>query len=146
MKNLCGILTVLIQVIQFWGEIMINLDYKDGRTLHEQIEAGFKNIIINGVLKADEQLPSVRELSVSLTVNPNTVQRAYKQLELDGYIYSVKGKGNFVAPIQGKLDRKKAEELYSGLTAIVKELMFMGEDKKTVEDIINCVYGEEGNK
>ena len=146
MKNLCGILTVLIQVIQFWGEIMINLDYKDGRTLHEQIEAGFKNIIINGVLKADEQLPSVRELSVSLTVNPNTVQRAYKQLELDGYIYSVKGKGNFVAPIQGKLDRKKAEELYSGLTATVKELMFMGEDKKTVEDIINCVYGEEGNK
>ena len=121
---------------------MINLDYKDGRTLHEQIEAGFKELIINGILQSDEQLPSVRELSVSLTVNPNTVQRAYKQLELDGYIYSVKGKGNFVAPIQGKMDEKKAEELYSNLTSTVKELMFMGEDKNKVENIINNIYAE----
>ena len=121
---------------------MINLDYKDGRTLHEQIEEGFKELIINGILKADEQLPSVRELSVSLTVNPNTVQRAYKQLELDGYIYSVKGKGNFVAPVQGKMDEKRAEELYSNLTSIVKELMFMGEDKKAIENIINNIYEE----
>lgn len=121
---------------------MINLDYKDGRTLHEQIESGFKELIINGILQADEQLPSVRELSVSLTVNPNTVQRAYKQLEIDGYIYSVKGKGNFVAPIQGKMDEKKADELYSDLTSIVKELMFMGEEKKTVENIINNIYEE----
>ena len=125
---------------------MINLDYKDGRSLHEQIEAGFKELIINGILLADEQLPSVRELSVSLTVNPNTVQRAYKQLELDGYIYSVKGKGNFVAPIQGKKDEKKAEELYSNLTAIVKELMFMGEEKNTVENIINNIYREREDK
>ena len=125
---------------------MINLDYKDGRSLHEQIEAGFKELIINGILLADEQLPSVRELSVSLTVNPNTVQRAYKQLELDGSIYIVKGKGNFVAPIQGKKDEKKAEELYSNLTAIVKELMFMGEEKNTVENIINNIYREREDK
>ena len=121
---------------------MINLDYKDGRTLNEQICAGFKELIIGGILQADEQLPSVRELSVSLTVNPNTVQRAYKQLEIDGYIYSIKGKGNFVAPVQGKADDKKAEELYSNLTSIVKELVFMGENKKTIENIINNIYSE----
>ena len=122
---------------------MINLDYKDGKSLHEQIERGFKDLIINGILQADEQLPSVRELSVSLTVNPNTVQKAYKQLELDGYIYSVRGKGNFVAPIQGQKDEKKAEELYSELTSIVKELMFIGEEKQNIENIINNIYEEK---
>ena len=122
---------------------MINLDYKDGKSLHEQIESGFKDLIINGILQADEQLPSVRELSVSLTVNPNTVQKAYKQLELDGYIYSVRGKGNFVAPIQGQKDEKRAEELYSELTSIVKELMFIGEEKQNIENIINNIYEEK---
>ncbi len=121
---------------------MINLDYKDGRTLNEQICAGIKDLIINGILQADEQLPSVRELSVTLTVNPNTVQKAYKQLETDGYIYSIKGKGNFVAPTQGKTDNKRTDELYSGLTSIVKELVFMGENKKTIENIINNIYSE----
>ena len=76
---------------------MINLDYKYSKSLHEQIEHGIKQLIINGILTPDEQLPSVREMSVSLTVNPNTVQRAYKQLETEGFIYSVKGKGNFVS-------------------------------------------------
>lgn len=126
---------------------MINLDYKDGRTLHEQIEGGIKDLIINGILKADEQLPSVRELSISLTVNPNTVQKAYKELEVEGYIYSIKGKGNFVASVQGMADEKKAEELYGQLTSIVKELMFMGEDKKNIENIIENIYEEmEGAK
>ena len=122
--------------------MMINVDYKDGRTLHEQIESGIKDLIINGILSADEQLPSVRELSVMLTINPNTVQRAYKQLEFDGFIYSVKGKGNFVASVQGKMDKKRAEELYSTLTSTVKELMFMGEDKKAIENIISNIYTE----
>jgi len=63
---------------------MIHPDYKSGKTLHEQIEEEIKQHIISGILKTDEQLPSVRELSLQLTVNPNTVQRAYKQLEQDG--------------------------------------------------------------
>ena len=59
---------------------MIRLDYKDARSLHEQIEDGIKELIIGKVIKAHEQLPSVRELSITLTVNPNTVQKAYKEL------------------------------------------------------------------
>lgn len=124
---------------------MINLDYKDGRSLHEQIETGFKELIINGILKVDEQLPSVRELSVSLTVNPNTVQRAYKQLELEGFIYSIKGKGNFVAPVEGKRDEKRANELYGVVASAVKELAFMGEDKSLIEKVINEIYKEMGD-
>ena len=120
--------------------MMISLDYKDGRTIHEQIEIRFRELIINGILKPDEQMPSVRELSVSLTVNPNTVQRAYKQLEAEGFIYSVKGKGSFVSSVKDVKNNEKTEELYSTLTDIVKELVYLGEDKRNIENIIRNVY------
>lgn len=122
---------------------MINLDYKDGRTLHEQIEAELKQLIINGILATDEQIPSVRELSISLTVNPNTVQRAYKQLEQEGFIYSIKGKGNFVAPVSPANSQRRCEELYDELRLAAKELAFLGEDKEKLLNIINNVYSEK---
>ena len=121
---------------------MISLDYKDGKSLHQQIEDGFKNLIINGVLQENEQLPSVRELSVNLTINPNTVQRAYKQLEAEGYTYSVQGKGSFVASLKGQKDEKRANELYDILILAVKELRFLGEDKKNMDKIIDNIYKE----
>ena len=102
---------------------MINLDYKDARAIHQQIEDGIKQLIISGIMLPDEQLPSVRELAVSLTVNPNTVQRAYKQLENDGFIYSVKGKGNFVSKVTKTQNRALADELYNNLTSLVKEII-----------------------
>ena len=122
---------------------MINLDYKDGKSLHEQIEAGFRELIINKILVKDEQLPSVRELSISLTVNPNTVQRAYKQLEQDGFIYSVKGKGSFVAAVSDELADKRLEELYDALTLAAKELAFLGEDEETLKNVIRNIYSEK---
>lgn len=121
---------------------MINLDYKDGRTLHEQIEDGFRNLIISGILKPDEQLPSVRELSISLTVNPNTVQKAYKELENAGFIYSVKGKGNFVASAPQREDSRHKEELYENLASIVKELSYLGETKEGIQNLVNNIYDE----
>ena len=125
---------------------MISLDYKDGRTLHEQIEARLKELIVNKILSPDEQLPSVRELSVSLTVNPNTVQRAYKQLEADGFIYSIKGKGSFVAPIRMADNKEHIEELYNSLTATIKELMYLGEEKTSIENVVKNVYAEKGGE
>ena len=112
---------------------MINLDYKDGRTLHEQIEDGFRGLIISGILKPDEQLPSVRELSISLTVNPNTVQKAYKELENAGFIYSVKGKGNFVASAPREENRRRKEELYENLALIIRELKYLGETEEAIQ-------------
>jgi GntR family transcriptional regulator len=121
---------------------MITLDYKDSRSLHEQIEDGIKNLIINKVLSEGEQLPSVRELSLGLTVNPNTVQKAYKQLEIDGFIYSIKGRGNFVAPVSHTKDSKKIEELYESLEASLKALMYLGEDKGKIDSVISKVKEE----
>ncbi len=125
---------------------MINLDYKSGRTLHEQIEEGIKQLIINRVLKPDEQLPSVRELSISLTVNPNTVQRAYKQLEQDGFIYSIKGKGNFVSDTLRDAEKKLREEAAEQLLSIARELALLGEDKERLIDIVNKAYAQKEEK
>ena len=115
---------------------MISIDYKDSRSLHEQIEDGIKTLIINNILKEDEQLPSVRELSVTLTVNPNTVQKAYKQLETEGYIYSVKGKGNFIASFSNAKDGKKISELYDNLHTVLKSLIYLGESEEKIYKFI----------
>ena len=121
---------------------MIMLHYKDGRSLHEQIEEGIKSLIINKIMAENEQLPSVRELSISLTVNPNTVQRAYKQLETDGFIYSIKGKGNFVAPAKGQKDQQRIDEIYESLKTEIKELLYLGETQEEIFDFINKIKEE----
>lgn len=122
---------------------MINLDYRDSRSLHEQIAGGFRELIVNRIMQPDEQLPSVRELSISLTVNPNTVQKAYKQLELDGYIYSVKGKGSFVAAAKDVRSAHGTDALYETLKQTVRELMFLGEDKQNTINLVNNIYSEK---
>ena len=121
---------------------MIKLDYKDNRSIHEQIEDGIKNLIINKALAENEQLPSVRELSLELTVNPNTVQKAYKELENDGFIYSIKGKGNFVAPVSFTKDSKKINELYENLELGFKSLVYLGEDIEKIENFIKRIKEE----
>ena len=87
---------------------MIVLDYKDRRPLYEQVAERFKELIIRGVLPADTQMPSVRSQAIALSINPNTIQRAYSQLEQQGYIYTTKGRGSFVADTGQLLDQQKA--------------------------------------
>lgn len=76
---------------------MIVLDYRDSRPLYEQVAERLRELMFNGALPQGAQLPSVRSLATELSINPNTIQRAYAQLEREGYIYSIKGKGSFVA-------------------------------------------------
>ena len=76
---------------------MIVLDYQDRRSIYEQVTDKFQILILNGVLPPGSQMPSVRQLATELSVNPNTIQRAYMELEKLGLIYPVKGRGNFVA-------------------------------------------------
>ncbi len=75
---------------------MFELDLRSRAPIYEQLVDKIKELIINNVLKPDEQLPTVRVLASELTINPNTIQKAYRELENRGYIYSVPGKGNFV--------------------------------------------------
>ncbi len=79
------------------GTQAIVLDYRDRRPLYEQVTERFQELMLRGVLTEEMQLPSVRSLAAELSINPNTIQRAYAELERQGYIYSIKGKGSFVA-------------------------------------------------
>ena len=124
---------------------MIKLDYKSGAAIHEQITQGIKELVIKGAIKGGDPLPSVRELSVSLTVNPNTVQRAYKTLESDGIIYSIRGKGNFVAE-RVQADEKLIKSCYDIISEKVTELMFWGEDKEKIKQIIDNIYEQRREK
>ena len=99
---------------------MIVLDLKDSRPLYEQIVERFKYLILCGALPEDEKLPSVRNLAMELSINPNTIQKAYGELEREGFIYSVKGRGNFVAS-NNNLREAKKEELKEQILALVKE-------------------------
>ena len=76
---------------------MIQLNYRDSKPIYEQIKEGLRRLVITGAIATDEKLPSVRELASELAINPNTIQRAYMELEKLGLIYPVKGRGNFVA-------------------------------------------------
>ena len=75
---------------------MIQLDYRDARPIYTQIVDGFREQVLSGILQSGDKLPSVRELASTLTINPNTIQRAYRQLEMEGWIATVPGKGCFV--------------------------------------------------
>ena len=88
---------------------MIALDYRDRRPLYEQIIEWFQDLMYQEVLKENEKLPSVRSLAMELSINPNTIQRAYTELERQRFIYSVKGKGSFVAD-SGRLRRERLRE------------------------------------
>ena len=99
---------------------MIVLDLKDARPLYEQIVERFKHLILCGALPEDEKLPSVRNLAMELSINPNTIQKAYGELEREGFIYSVKGRGNFVAA-SSSLKEAKKEDIKTQILALVKE-------------------------
>ena len=88
---------------------MINLDYKDKRPIYEQISDKLKELMVIGAFPENTRLPSVRSLAVDLSINPNTIQRAYAELERQGYVYSIKGKGSFVAEPEKLRDRKVDE-------------------------------------
>ena len=76
---------------------MVLLDYRDARPIYTQIADSFREQIASGILNSGDRLPSVRELAASLTINPNTIQRSYRQLEAEGWIVTVPGKGCFVS-------------------------------------------------
>ena len=90
---------------------MIHLDYRDTRPIYSQITDGFREQILSGVLLQGEKLPSVRDLAAALTINPNTIQRAYRELEAQGWIATVPGKGCFVCGVPAEAPREQQELL-----------------------------------
>lgn len=119
---------------------MLIINYRDARPIYQQIMDGLRKLILTGAIAPDEKLPSVRSLATELAINPNTIQRAYAQLESEGVIYSVAGKGSFAAPHQEAATVRK-EELLTQLDALVGELHDLN---VTDDEIVAHIKG--GNK
>ncbi|MDO4266660.1 MAG: GntR family transcriptional regulator, partial [Eubacteriales bacterium] len=104
---------------------MISLNFKDKRPIYEQVTDRLKELMVVGALPENAQLPSVRALAVELSINPNTIQRAYGELERQGYIYSIKGKGNFVAENE-RLRDLKIDEIKEKIREVICEARKLG--------------------
>ena len=89
---------------------MISINFRDSRPIYEQVKDSLRRLIVSGALPPDEKLPSVRELASQLVINPNTIQRAYRELEHEGYIVAVPGKGSFAREMAG-VDSARRDEL-----------------------------------
>ena len=110
---------------------MVQLNYRDSKPIYEQIKEGLRRLVITGAVLKDEKLPSVRELAGELAINPNTIQRAYRELEAEGYIYTISGKGSFAAE-QADVNVRRNEEMLKEFDEIVRELLYLAEDKEAL--------------
>ena len=120
---------------------MIVLDYQDRRPIYEQVTDKFQILILKGVLPPGSQMPSVRQLAMELSINPNTIQRAYMELEKQGLIYPVKGRGNFVADTSG-IQKRKKEDYLKKFTDIVNEGKEMGYEKQELMKLLEDIWKE----
>ena len=118
---------------------MIHLDYRDSRPIYEQVKDGLRRLMVTGIMVQGEKLPSVRALAAELAINPNTIQRAYAELEQEGFVVSVTGKGRFVAEGESQTALRKAE-LTDKLIPVLSELRSLG---MTESEWLDLWKGEE---
>lgn len=118
---------------------MLTLNYRDSRPIYEQIKDGLRRMIVTGAMAQDEKLPSVRALATQMSINPNTIQRAYNELEAEGYIYSVAGKGSFVSGT-ADADAARRETLRADVKKLLNELRYLGVTEADAAALIEEVY------
>ena len=110
---------------------MLNINYRDGRPVYQQIKDGLRTMIVTGAIEPNGRVPSVRDLAQELAINPNTIQRAYRELESEGYIYSVPGKGSFAGEKRG-VGAERVDELFRRFDETIRELFFLGVARETL--------------
>ncbi len=121
---------------------LINIDYNSSKAIYEQIYDEILKLILTNVLKPDDKLPSVRELALLTKINPNTIQKAYKSLENDNYITTVKGIGNYVKSNEGLKNAHitKQKEALKEILISLKKLSLTDEDiNKMVSEILSTI-------
>lgn len=121
------------------GTGVIILDYKDRRPIYEQVIDKLSELMLLGVLKENDPLPSVRSLATDLSINPNTIQRAYVELERQGYIYTVKGKGSFVAE-NGTMKENRKKEVLLQVSEMIDEAIRLGISDKDIKNMVEIQY------
>ncbi len=125
---------------------MFQIDLKSRSSIYEQIVDNIKELILAGVLEPEEKLPSVRELSKTLTVNPNTIQKAYRELEYQGFVYTVAGLGTYISQAtETEIDTKRVEQVSEELRRGIRELFFLGLPKEDVHELLDELMEERGD-
>ena len=123
---------------------MLNLDFRDARPIYEQVKDGLRRLMVTGVIREGEKLPSVRTMASALAINPNTIQRAYMELEQQGLICPVKGKGSFVTD-SSRIRQIGVEETLSELKKITEKGMALGVGEEEMIGVIRLCYKEGNN-
>lgn len=120
---------------------MLELNYRDAKPIYEQIMYRVRKLIISGSLQPKEKLPSVRELAMKLAINPNTIARAYKQLEAEGYVYTVSGSGTYVSE-HINVEEHRTRELLQEFDEITRELLYLAvEPKELMQRVVQLEEG-----
>ena len=121
------------------------VDVKSREPIYEQLISNIKNLTFRGLLAPDEQLPSVRALSRELAINPNTIQKAYTELERQGIIYSLPGRGNFISSNTDEIARLKREKVLSEILTDIKKAKDSGVCRDDVLSLIDEIWGDKND-
>ncbi len=122
---------------------MFDIDVKSRMPIYEQITENVKRLIMQGVLLPEEKLPSVRSLAQELTINPNTIQKAYRELEREGYVISRPGKGSFVNDMTETMNREHIKTLTDEVEGLIKELVFLDVPGVNLKELIDKAEREK---
>ena len=122
---------------------MIELNYRDAKPIYEQIMEGIRKLVVTDSLAVGEKLPSVRELASKMAINPNTISRAYKELEAEGYIYTISRKGTFVAE-KKDVKENRTKELLEKFDEVTGELIYLAVPSEELQERITTI--ESGRK
>ena len=114
---------------------MISLNYRDSRPIYSQIADNFRSQIKTGILQHGDKLPSVRELASELTINPNTIQRAYRLLEFNGWIVTIPGKGCFVCDNEDQVEQE-VHRWYTAFDEATASLIALGVSREQMVERI----------
>lgn len=124
---------------------MLKVDPRSSTPIYEQIQLGIKELILKGALQGGDKIPSVREMAALLTINPNTISKAYGELERAGIIETLRGKGTYVVDnFNRKVDEKKMQNISEELKKIILEANYNGMDKESFIELALKIFSELG--
>ena len=122
---------------------MVQVDFRSRVPIYEQLVEKFKELIIKGILTEDEKLPSVRSLSKEIGVNPNTIQKAYRELERQEYIYSIKGKGSYVMIRKERQNQEEKRKIKEEIKKLMNQAIFAGFTSNEIRGFIDELLSRE---
>lgn len=121
---------------------MITVDMRDRKPIYEQLIDNIRTLAVQGHLKPDEHLPSVRQLAAELAINPNTIQKAYAELERQNVIYSLPGRGNFISSDIGSVAKQERQRQLEALGVMFRQAQNAGVEKSEIQTLLDTVYNE----